>query len=251
LLLRRLIQSFFKVMINKTRFRNEAIAPIQNKIGRLLASSTLRNILAQPVSSIDLRRMMDEERILIVNLSKGALGEGAAHLLGALLMTTIANAALSRADTPEPERRLFHIYADEFQSYATDSFALILSEARKYGLALTLGHQYLGQLPQTLRQAVLGNTGSFVAFRVGTEDADLLAGHLGLGNGEQLKDLPNFRAVAKFLVNGVPTNPLHIELPEPPRPANANPHRLIANSRIRFGRDRARVEARIARFLAA
>lgn len=234
-----------------TRFRNEAIAPIQNKVGRLLASPALRNILAQPTSTIDLRRIMDEGRVLIVNLSKGALGEGAAHLLGALLITALAHTALSRSDTPEAERRLFHVYADEFQTYASDSFALILSEARKYGISLTLGHQYLGQVPLSLRQAVLGNSGSFIAFRVGSEDARLIADHLGLGNDDALKDLANFRAIGKFLIDGVPSNPVGITLPPAPPPINRRVDRLVANSRIRFGRDRAQVEARITRFLAS
>ena len=128
------------------RFLAEANSPILNKIGRVLSAPAVRNIIAQPKSTIDLRQMMDEGRILIVNLSKGALGEGTAHLLGALITTGLAHAALSRADMPEHERRVFHLYADEFQSFATESFALILSEARKYGLTLTLGHQYLGQL---------------------------------------------------------------------------------------------------------
>lgn len=121
------------------RFIAEATSPILNKIGRVLASPAIRNILAQPRSTIDLRRVMDEGRILIVNLSKGALGEGNAHLLGALLVTGIAHAALSRADTPDHRRRPFHLYADEFHSFATESFALVLSEARKYRLALTVG----------------------------------------------------------------------------------------------------------------
>ena len=231
------------------RFRNEAIAPIQNKIGRLLSSPALRNMLAQPKSTIDLRRTMDEGRILVVNLSKGALGEGTAHLLGALLVTALAHAALSRSDTPEQQRRPFFLYCDEFQSYASDSFALILSEARKYGLALTLGHQYLGQLPLPLRQAVLGNSGSFLALRVGAEDARLIADHIGLPNEATLKDLRNFSGVGKFLINGSPSDPTFVDLQSAPSPIHHRVDRLIANSRIRFGRDRTKIEARIARFL--
>lgn len=128
-----------------TSFRTEAIAPIQNKIGKALIEPRLRNMLSQPRSTITLRRLMDEGAIVICNLSKGGLGEGTGHLLGALLTTAFAQAALSRADTPAARRRPFHLYADEFQSFATESFALILSEARKYALTLTLGHQYLDQ----------------------------------------------------------------------------------------------------------
>jgi hypothetical protein len=241
------------------RFLAEANSPILNKIGRVLSAPAVRNIIAQPKSTIDLRRMMDEGRILIVNLSKGALGEGNAHLLGALLITGFAHAALSRTDTPEHERRVFHVYADEFQSFATESFALILSEARKYGLTLTLGHQYLGQLSDRLRQAVLGNTGSFIAFRVGAEDAPLVAAHLGIIDHRRMDDeppevvqqLPNFHAYGRFLTGHTPSDPIRLALYEQPEPTNKHPEKLIANSRIRFGRDRRTVEERITRFLSA
>src|SRR5205807_1404313 len=146
-------------------FRNEAIAPIQNKIGKALMVPSLRNMLAQPKSTITFRRLMDEGAIVICNLAKGSLGESTAHLLGALITTSLAQAALSRADTPTAERRVFHLYANEFQSFATESFALILSEARKYALTLTVGHQYLDQLPDRLRSAVFGNAGSVIACR--------------------------------------------------------------------------------------
>jgi hypothetical protein len=245
------------------RFRTEAIAPILNKLGKVLADNRLRNIVAQPKSTIDLRRIMDEGRILIVNLAKGPLGEGTSHLLGALISTALATAALSRADTPEPARRPFYLYADEFQNYASNGFAVILSEARKYALALTLGHQYLGQLPDNLRQAVLGNAASFIAFRVGAEDAPLLAAHLSLrpetdisGMGtrstepvEQLVRLPDFHACARTLVDDTPTEATFLEMLPPCVPINRRPQRLVENSRVRFGRDRKLVEDKIARFL--
>ena len=128
-------------------FRTEAISPIQNKIGKVLMEPRLRNMLAQPKSTITPRTLMDRGAIVVCNLSKGGLGESTSHLLGALLVTAFAQAALSRADSAEAERRVFHLYADEFQSFATESFALILSEARKYALTLTMAHQYLDQLP--------------------------------------------------------------------------------------------------------
>src|SRR5580704_11324232 len=162
-------------------FRTEAISPIENKIGRVLIEPRLRNMLAQPKSTITLRRLMDEGAIVICNLSKGGLGESTARLLGALLTTAFAQAALSRADTPAAHRRTFHLYADEFQSFATESFALILSEARKYGLTLTIAHQYLDQLPDDLRAAVFGNVGSIIACRVGASDAPILAEQIGVG----------------------------------------------------------------------
>ncbi len=232
-----------------TRFRNEAIAPIQNKIGRLISAPALRNIIGQPVSTINMRKMMDERRILIVNLSKGALGEGTSHLLGALLTTSLAHAALSRSDIREEERTPFYFYADEFQNYASEGFALILSEARKYRLALTLGHQYLAQLPDSLRHAVLGNSGSFISFRLGAADSTLIANHLGLANEKALEGLSNFSAWGKFLIDGTPTDPLLLKMFPAPEPVNHRPHKLITNSRIRFGRDRRIIERRIDRFL--
>jgi len=231
------------------KYRAEATAPILNKLDALLSAPSLRNIIAQPKSTIDIRRMMDEGRILVANLATGAIGEGTSHMLGALLTTTIMRAALSRTDIRSDERRPFHLYADEFQSFATDSFALILSEARKYALSLTLGHQYLAQLPESLRHAVLGNTGSFVAFRVGVEDAPLLAAHLGIDNPEALADLPNFTAWARTLQRGTPTSARRIDLYAPPKPLHGTAARLIANSRIRFGRPRQGIEEKIARFL--
>ena len=232
-------------------FRTEAIAPIQNKIGKALIEPRLRNMLAQPRSTITLRRLMDEGAIVICNLAKGRLGEGTSHLLGALLTTTIAQAALSRADVPPAERRTFHLYADEFQSFATDSFALILSEARKYGLTLTVAHQYLDQLPEQLRAAVFGNVGSMLACRTGASDAPIIAEQIGLGGADALLDLPNHTGWTRLLTGGVPTSPLRLDLQPAPAPRRPNAARLIDLSRRRFGRPRAEIEDRIARFLAA
>jgi Helicase HerA, central domain len=230
-------------------FRNEAVAPIQNKIGKALMVPALRNMLAQPSSTITLRRLMDEGAIVVCNLAKGRLGESTAHLLGALLTTTIAQAALSRADIPISSRRVFHLYADEFQSFATESFALILSEARKYGLTLTIGHQYLEQLPDRLRAAVFGNVGSMVACRPGAADAPILTEQVGLGGPDALLDLPNFTAWARLLRGGVPSSPIRLQLYGTPSGRRTGPHRLINTSRMRFGRPRQQVEARIRRFL--
>ena len=169
-------------------------------------------MLAQPKSTITLRRLMDEGAIVICNLAKGSLGESTAHLLGALITTSLAQAALSRADTPAAERRVFHLYADEFQSFATESFALILSEARKYGLTLTIGHQYLDQLPYRLRSAVFGNAGSIVACRTGAADAPIVAEQIGIENSGALLDLPNFTAWARLLRDGTPTSPIRVAL---------------------------------------
>ncbi len=232
-------------------FRAEAIAPIQNKIGKALMVPSLRNMLAQPKSTITFRRLMDEGAIVICNLAKGALGESTAHLLGALVTTVIAQAALSRADIPAAQRRTFHLYADEFQSFATESFALILSEARKYALTLTVGHQYLDQLPDQLRAAVFGNVGSLIACRAGAADAPILARQIGLHSSDALLDLPNFTAWARLLRGGVPSSPIRLDLLDAPAGRRQGQvHRLINTSRLRFGRPRAEVEARIREFLA-
>jgi type IV secretory pathway TraG/TraD family ATPase VirD4 len=231
--------------------RAEAIAPIQNKIGKALMVPSLRNMLAQPSSTITFRRLMDEGAIVICNLSKGALGESTAHLLGALLITAFAQAALSRADVPLAKRKTFHLYADEFQAFATESFALILSEARKYALTLTIGHQYLDQLPYPLRAAVFGNAASIVVCRCGAADAAILADQIGLANPDALLDLPNFTAWTRLLRYGSPTSPIRLDLYDAPQPRRQSPHRLLKISSQRFGRPRAEVERRIDRFLAA
>jgi Helicase HerA, central domain len=230
-------------------FRAEAISPIQNKIGKALIEPRLRNMLAQPKSTITLRRLMDEGAIVICNLSKGSLGESTSHLLGALTTTAVAQAALSRADTPAANRRVFHLYADEFQSFATESFAIILSEARKFALTLTLSHQYLEQIPDRLRSAVFGNAGSMIACRAGAEDAAILSQQIGLGSSEALLDLPNFAAWARLLRNGSPTSPTRLVLHNVPPARRHSVHRLVDASRMRFGRPRREVEARINRFL--
>jgi hypothetical protein len=232
-------------------FRSEAISPIQNKIGKALMVPSLRNMLAQPKSTITIRRLMDEGAIVICNLTKGRLGESTAHLLGALLVTTFAQAALSRADTPAADRRAFHLYADEFQSFATESFALILSEARKYALTLTIGHQYLDQLPDRLRASVFGNVGSMIACRSGADDAPILARQIGLQSPNAILDLANFAAWARLLRHGSPTSPLRLDLYGAPPPLRSSTDRLVATSRMRFGRPREEIEDRIARFLDA
>src|SRR5205085_12433621 len=186
-----------------------------------------------------MRRLMDEGAIVICNLAKGRLGEGTSHLIGALLTTTIAQAALSRADVPPAERRTFHLFADEFQSFATDSFALILSEARKYGLTLTVAHQYLDQLPDRLRAAVFGNVGSMLACRTGASDAPIVAEQIGLGGADALLDLPNHTGWARLLAGGVPTSPMRVNLHNAPLPRRLDARRLIELSRTRFGRPRA------------
>jgi hypothetical protein len=157
------------------KFATEAVAPVLNKVGAFTANPIVRNIVGQPKSSFNIRQIMDERKILIVNLSRGLVGEDNAALLGALLVTKIQLAAMSRADIDDVAKRVpFYLYVDEFQNFATDSFATILSEARKYGLCLTVANQYIAQMTQEVRDAVFGNVGSTVAFRMGADDARVM-----------------------------------------------------------------------------
>ncbi|HXE10420.1 MAG TPA: type IV secretory system conjugative DNA transfer family protein, partial [Verrucomicrobiae bacterium] len=153
------------------KFASEAVAPVLNKVGAFTANPLVRNIIGQPRNSFNIRQIMDDRKILIVNLSRGLVGEDNAALLGALLVTKIQLASMSRADIPAGERVPFYLYVDEFQNFATDSFATILSEARKYALNLTVANQYIAQMSQDVKDAVFGNVGSMVAFRMGADDA--------------------------------------------------------------------------------
>ncbi len=181
-------------------FRQEVIGPIQNKVGQLFLAPALRNVLGQIGTKVNFRFMMDHNRIFIANLSKGQIGEAHSSLLGSLLVTGFELAALSRADISAEERRDFFLYCDEFPHYATDSFASILSEARKYRLSLTLAHQYLGQLDEAIRGAVFGNVGTMLAFRVSEADASVLERQFGnkFASG-QFTGLDNFELCARLL----------------------------------------------------
>jgi hypothetical protein len=184
-------------------FLREVIAPIQNKVGQLLMSPHLRNVLGQVRSAIDARYIMDNGKIFIANLSKGTLGADKSNLIGALLVTQFQLAAMSRADMPESERRDFHLCVDEFHSFTSDSFASILSEARKYRLSLTLAHQYIEQVRPEIQSAVFGNVGSMVAFRVGQRDAEILEREFGGAyHHSQFVGLSNYEICVKLLIDG-------------------------------------------------
>ncbi|HWO94384.1 MAG TPA: DUF87 domain-containing protein [Dehalococcoidia bacterium] len=230
-------------------FAAEAISPVQNKVDALLSPPVLRNIIGQPKSTLDLAAIMNGRRVLIANLSKAALGEGPAHLLGAFLATAFAQQAEARAAIPERDRVDFYLYADEFQNFATDSFATILSEARKWRLSLTLAHQFLDQLSPGLRGAVLGNVGSLIAFRSGAKDARTIAEEIGIENPEAVSSLPNFVAWGMLMRDGNPAGTQRIDMLEPHPLAYGRAGAIIARARARHARNRADVEERIARFL--
>lgn len=233
-----------------TRFRNEIIAPVQNKIGAILMAPVLRNIVGQVKSTVSIPFVMDNERIFIANLSKGKLGEDKASLLGALLVTQFQLAAMRRADIPETARKDFFLYVDEFQNVATNSFCSILSESRKYRLGLVLGNQFTAQLRPEVRDAVFGNVGSIVAFRTGVDDAELLAREFGSGYApESFSSLSNYEILAKVLYRGETLEPfrgrtLPVSIPSDTDRANS----LIRISRERFGRSRTVVEGKIRRW---
>jgi hypothetical protein len=185
------------------RFRIEAIAPIQNKVGAFLANPILSGILTQSGSASDLRQVMDKSWILLVNLAKGKIGEDSAGLLGVLLVSRIGLAALSRADVVEESRRDFFVYLDEFQSFTTLSLANMLSELRKYRLGLVLAHQYLSQLDLQVRDAILGNVGTILSFRLGLFDAEILENEFKPEiSAIDLISLPNYHIYLKVMIDG-------------------------------------------------
>ncbi len=190
------------------RYRAEAIAPIQNKVGAYLADPNLARILTEPEKPVRIRRLMDVGGILLVNLSKGEIGDDTANLLGGVLVTAIGLAAFSRAEMPPESRRPFYLYVDEFQNFTTLSFANMIAELRKFSVGLILAHQYLEQLDTNVRAAVLGNTGTLVSFRLGAEDAGFIARELAPRfDATDLLHLPNREIYVKLAIDGAPSKP--------------------------------------------
>ena len=232
------------------RFVQEAIAPIQNKVGQLLMSSVTRNILGQVRSTIDARFMMDDGRIFVANLSKGKLGEDKANLLGALLVTQFQLAAMSRADIPEDERPQFFLFVDEFQSFSSDSFAAILSEARKYRLAIILSHQYTEQLSPEVRSAVFGNAGSLLSFRVGQADAEHLEREFGHSiAAREFTGLGNYQVLARILTAGRQEDPFFGKTDPPTGRRVGKRETIIRRSREKYATLKRIAEERILRWM--
>lgn len=232
------------------RYEVEATAAIQNKIGQFISSPLIRNIIGQTRSTIDMRRLMDEKKILILNLSKGRIGEDSAKLLGGLLITKLQLAAMSRVDVPEEQRQDFFLYVDEFQNFATESFANILSEARKYRLALTLAHQYINQMEETVRDAVFGNVGTIISFRVGADDAEYLEKEFAPQfTAQDIVNIPKYHIYLKLMVDGVAGNPFSARTMVPyPRPTESFVNQIIKYSRETYSDFREEVEEKIARW---
>lgn len=241
------------------KYRTEAIAAIQNKIGQLLTTPLLRNIIGQVKSSLDIRHAMDTGKIVLVNLSKGRIGEDASAFLGSMLVTKFQIDAMSRADIPEKARRDFYLYVDEFQNFATESFATILSEARKYRLALTMANQYVGQLMigdnnSSLRDAVFGNVGTLVTFQVGSDDAEVFSLQFEeMVMPKDILSLPKYHAYTRLMIDGMPSKPFSVSTLPPPdyQQDDRRLHTIRKLSRERYAEKREEVEEKISRWAAS
>ncbi len=256
-----LVKSFWndEYAVWSEKYRTEAIAAIQNKVGQLLTTPLLRNIVGQVSSSIDLRHAMDTGKIVLVNLSKGKLGEDISAFLGSMLVTKFQIDAMSRADIPEKERRDFYLYVDEFQNFATESFASILSEARKFRLSLTMAHQYVNQLlindnNTSLRDAVFGNVGSIISFQVGSDDAESLSLQFEeMVTPKDILSLPKYHAYSRLMIDGIPSKPFSIStLPPPDFQQDEGRVEILRNlTRERYAEKRSVIEEKIGRWAAS
>ena len=231
------------------RFRTEAIAPIQNKVGQFLSSALIRNIVGQPKSTIDVREIMDSRKIFLVNLAKGSIGEENSALLGAMVITKLQLAAMSRVDIEEEERQDFYLYVDEFQNFATESFANILSEARKYRLNLIVAHQYIEQLDEKVAAAIFGNVGTMVCFRVGATDAEFLEKEFApIFTEQDLVNLAKYNVYLKLMIDGVASEPFSATTLPPSAEKIGATDKVIKVSSERYSRPKEVVEDRIVRW---
>ncbi len=234
-----------------SRLRAEAVAPIQNKVGQFATTRMTRNILGQVHNAIDFRAVIDRGQVFIANLGKGTMGEDNSRLIGSFLVAQFQLAALSRADVSEDARRPFYLYIDEFQNFTNvASLASILSEARKYRLALTLAHQYTAQLGEALRAAVFGNVGTLLCLRIGFEDAHLLAEQLDPLSPHSLTELDPHRCWVRRLSGGTMLEPTFAELYGPVTPRWGRAGTVVKESRRKYATPRAEVERKIATWLA-
>lgn len=242
------------------RFREEAVAPIQNKVGQFISTPLIRNIIGQVKSSMNMRDIMDQSKILIVNLSKGKIGEDASNLLGALIITKLQLAAMERVDTSEEERKDFYLYVDEFQNFATDAFASILSEARKYHLCLILAHQYIAQLDEMtdkgkstkVRDAIFGNVGTLITFRVGAVDAEFLEKEfMPEFIIDDLVNLDKYNIYLKLMIDGAASKAFSATTLPPyptPVPEKSNKDKIIKLSQERYTNLKGDIEEKLAKW---
>ena len=244
------LEEFATLALDK-RMRAEATSPVLNKVGQLFMSPMMRNIFGQERSGFDARFIMDHRRILIANLSRGRIGAANSALIGSLLVSAFELAATSRADVPEAERVDCYLYADEFQHFATESFASILSEARKYRLALSLFHQYEDQLEEPILRAVFGNVGTLIVFQVGQRDAEHLSREFEHDlTPEDLTALDRFHIAVRMLERGRQSVPFRGRTSRPNAPLYGRSENIMQQSRMRFARPREKVERAIGRLMA-
>jgi DNA helicase HerA-like ATPase len=223
--------------------KSDAVSPILNKIGQFVTTTPVRNIVGQKKNTFELRKVIDERKLLIVNLAKGKIGEDTSSLLGAMMVTRIQLAALSRADMPEEKRPPFYLYVDEIHSFATLSFVDVLSEARKYGLCLILAHQYVEQLDERIRAAVFGNVGTLISFRIGQEDARLLAREFApVFDQTDLINLPNYHIYLKLMIDGVTSDAFSAVTLPSPKCSQSHKTEAIRASKQRYAKPRSEVE---------
>jgi len=243
------VLQFWNIEFNSwtEKFQAEAIAPVLNKVGAFTANPVIRNIIGQPKSTFNIRQIMDEGKILVVNLSKGLIGEDNASILGSFMVTKIQLAAMSRSDIPDiKDRRPFYLYVDEFQNFATDSFATILSEARKYGLNLTVANQYISQMSDTVRNAVFGNVGTMISFRVSADDAPILAKQFEPQfEPNDLLQMHNRHFIINMVINGEKAPAFSATTLTLPPAQIDNTGRIIENTRAKYSRSREEVEQEI------
>lgn len=233
-------------------FKTETISPIQNKVGQFLSASVMRNILGQTKTKFDLRKIMDSEKILLLNLSKGKIGEDNSSLLGSLMLSQLWLAAQTRANIPEEKRQDFYLYIDELQSFATEEFPSILAEARKYRLNIAgMANQFISQLPDSLASAILGNVGTLISFCLGSEDAEIIAKELfPVFAGGHIQNLPAYHSYLKLSINGFTSEPFSATtLPVQKLQEISKAKKVIKQSRMRYSLENKLVETRIAKWL--
>ncbi len=235
------------------KYRTEAIAPVQNKVGQFLSAEIIRNIVAQVKSTIDIREIMDQRKILILNLAKGLIGEENSRLLGGMIVTRLQLAAMERVDIPEKDRQDFYLYVDEFQNFATTSFANILSEARKYRLNLVVAHQYIEQLTTKgdtdIRDAIFGNVGTIVSFRVGAADAEFMETEFAPRfTPEDLVNLGKYDIYLKLMIDGASSEPFSATTLPPIAKRTGSTDKVIKVSRERNARPRSEIEDKVLRW---
>ncbi len=229
-----------------SKFRTEAVSPILNKVGQFLATSTIRNIVGQAHSRLNIREVMDQQKVMIVNLSRGKIGEDNSALLGAMMITKIQLAAMSRADVTIENRPDCFLYVDEFQNFATDSFATILSEARKYNLSLTIAHQYIAQMPDPVKDAVFGNAGTLISFRVGGSDAvTLVKEYAPVFEENDMVNLEKAHIYIKLLIDGIAPPAFSAKTLPPVAKLTGNYDKVVNQSHQKYSVARNAVESQI------